>query len=63
MDDLEPGRLPGEPHDPRAPGGPRLDQRPHPDRSFDEYAQVKHVMFDNTAVARKDWHRTISGDR
>ncbi|MFD4140543.1 gamma-aminobutyraldehyde dehydrogenase [Streptomyces sp. NPDC058572] len=31
--------------------------------SFDEYTQVKHVMFDNTAVVRKDWHRTIFGDR
>lgn len=31
--------------------------------SFDEYTQVKHVMYDNTAVARKDWHRTIFGDR
>lgn len=31
--------------------------------SFDEYTQVKHVMYDNTAVVRKDWHRTIFGDR
>ncbi|MFD5077049.1 gamma-aminobutyraldehyde dehydrogenase [Streptomyces sp. NPDC058371] len=31
--------------------------------SFEEYTQIKHVMFDNTAVARKDWHRTIFGDR
>ncbi|MFF8865802.1 gamma-aminobutyraldehyde dehydrogenase [Streptomyces sp. NPDC015139] len=31
--------------------------------SFEEYTQVKHVMFDNTAQARKDWHRTIFGDR
>jgi betaine-aldehyde dehydrogenase len=31
--------------------------------SFDEYTQIKHVMFDNTAVAAKDWHRTIFGDR
>ncbi|WP_018544822.1 gamma-aminobutyraldehyde dehydrogenase [Streptomyces sp. LaPpAH-108] len=31
--------------------------------SFEEYTQVKHVMFDNTAVARKDWHRTVFGDR
>ncbi|MFF1441555.1 gamma-aminobutyraldehyde dehydrogenase [Streptomyces sp. NPDC058295] len=30
--------------------------------SFEEYTQVKHVMFDNTAVARKSWHRTIFGD-
>ena len=27
--------------------------------SFEEYTQVKHVMFDGTAVARKDWHRTV----
>ncbi|MDF3302715.1 gamma-aminobutyraldehyde dehydrogenase [Streptomyces tropicalis] len=31
--------------------------------SFDEYTQIKHVMFDNTAVAGKDWHRTVFGDR
>ncbi|MFF8954521.1 gamma-aminobutyraldehyde dehydrogenase [Streptomyces sp. NPDC014894] len=31
--------------------------------SFEEYTQVKHVMFDNTAVARKDWHRTVFGRR
>jgi betaine-aldehyde dehydrogenase len=31
--------------------------------SFDEYTQVKHVMYDRTAVVRKDWHRTIFGDR
>lgn len=31
--------------------------------SFDEYTQVKHVMYDNTAAVRKDWHRTIFGDR
>jgi betaine-aldehyde dehydrogenase len=31
--------------------------------SFEEYTQIKHVMFDNTAMARKDWHRTIFGDR
>ncbi|MBB1259565.1 gamma-aminobutyraldehyde dehydrogenase [Streptomyces alkaliterrae] len=27
--------------------------------SFEEYTQVKHVMSDNTAVARKEWHRTV----
>ena len=27
--------------------------------SFDEYTVVKHVMYDGTAVARKDWHRTV----
>ncbi len=27
--------------------------------SFDEYTQIKHVMFDITGTARKDWHRTI----
>ncbi|WNE99175.1 gamma-aminobutyraldehyde dehydrogenase [Streptomyces luomodiensis] len=31
--------------------------------SFEEYTQVKHVMVDNTAVVRKDWHRTVFGDR
>ncbi|MFE0628571.1 gamma-aminobutyraldehyde dehydrogenase [Streptomyces sp. NPDC058864] len=31
--------------------------------SLEEYTQVKHVMYDNTAVARKAWHRTIFGDR
>ncbi|MFF0447058.1 gamma-aminobutyraldehyde dehydrogenase [Streptomyces sp. NPDC004609] len=31
--------------------------------SFEEYTQVKHVMFDNTAEVRKDWHRTVFGDR
>ncbi|MEH0547160.1 gamma-aminobutyraldehyde dehydrogenase [Streptomyces sp. B21-105] len=30
--------------------------------SFEEYTQVKHIMFDNTAVARKPWHRTVFGD-
>ncbi len=27
--------------------------------SFEEYTQVKHVMVDTTAAARKEWHRTI----
>ncbi len=31
--------------------------------SFDEYTAIKHVMSDNSAIARKDWHRTIFGDR
>ncbi len=31
--------------------------------AFDEYTNVKHVMYDATAVARKSWHRTIFGDR
>ncbi|EDY44315.1 gamma-aminobutyraldehyde dehydrogenase [Streptomyces sp. SPB074] len=31
--------------------------------SFEEYTRIKHVMFDNTAMARKDWHRTVFGDR
>ncbi|SDE13057.1 gamma-aminobutyraldehyde dehydrogenase [Streptomyces prasinopilosus] len=31
--------------------------------SFEEYTQLKHVMSDNTAKARKDWHRTVFGDR
>jgi acyl-CoA reductase-like NAD-dependent aldehyde dehydrogenase len=29
--------------------------------SFEACTQVKHVIFDNTALARKDWHRTIPG--
>lgn len=31
--------------------------------SFEEYTNVKHVMYDATARAKKDWHRTIFGDR
>ena len=31
--------------------------------AFDEYTNVKHVMYDGTALARKDWHRTIYGNR
>ena len=31
--------------------------------SFEEYTNVKHVMFDVTAAASKSWHRTIYGDR
>ena len=31
--------------------------------SFDEYTQVKHVMMDTTAIARKAWHRTVFADR
>ena len=27
--------------------------------SFDEYTNVKHVMFDITGVAAKEWHRII----
>lgn len=27
--------------------------------SFDDYTVVKHVMFDRTGVAQRDWHRTI----
>jgi betaine-aldehyde dehydrogenase len=27
--------------------------------ALDEYTQVKHVMFDRTGIARKEWHRTI----
>lgn len=27
--------------------------------SFDEYTNIKHVMFDITGVAEKEWHRTI----
>jgi betaine-aldehyde dehydrogenase len=29
--------------------------------SFEEYTQVKHVMFDITGVAAKPWHSTIHG--
>ncbi|GAB2771530.1 gamma-aminobutyraldehyde dehydrogenase [Streptomyces daliensis] len=31
--------------------------------SFEEYTQLKHVMQDTTGAARKDWHRTVFGDR
>ena len=31
--------------------------------SFDDYTQIKHVMYDATAVVRKDWHRIVFGDR
>lgn len=31
--------------------------------SFDEYTIVKHVSVEVTDVVRKDWHRTIFGDR
>ncbi len=31
--------------------------------SLDEYTNVKHVMYDRTAAVRKDWHRTVFGDR
>jgi betaine-aldehyde dehydrogenase len=27
--------------------------------SFEDYTNIKHVMYDGTAIARKDWHRTI----
>jgi betaine-aldehyde dehydrogenase len=29
--------------------------------SFDEYTNVKHVMFDITAAAHKGWHDTVFG--
>jgi betaine-aldehyde dehydrogenase len=29
--------------------------------SFEEYTNVKHVMYDLTGAARKDWHRTVFG--
>ncbi len=29
--------------------------------AFDEYTNVKHVMYDGTAAAQKPWHRTIFG--
>lgn len=31
--------------------------------SFEEYTQIKHVMSETTGAARKDWHRTVFGDR
>ncbi len=31
--------------------------------SFEEYTQIKHVMVENTAVSRKDWHRLVFADR
>ena len=31
--------------------------------SFDEYTQVKHISIDTTGGVRKDWHRTVFGDR
>ena len=31
--------------------------------SFEEYTQIKHVSFDITGDARKQWHRTIFLDR
>ena len=31
--------------------------------ALDEYTQIKHVAVDITGHARKDWHRTIFGDR
>ncbi|MGH8892903.1 MAG: gamma-aminobutyraldehyde dehydrogenase [Actinomycetes bacterium] len=27
--------------------------------SFDDYTVVKHVMYDGTGAARKEWHRTV----
>ncbi|WP_326687671.1 gamma-aminobutyraldehyde dehydrogenase [Streptomyces sp. NBC_01795] len=31
--------------------------------SFEEYTQIKHVMSETTGAVRKDWHRTVFGDR
>ena len=31
--------------------------------SFDEYTNVKHVMYDRVGAVKKDWHRTIFGSR
>jgi hypothetical protein len=31
--------------------------------SFEEYTVIKHVLLDLTGAARKDWHRTVFGDR
>jgi betaine-aldehyde dehydrogenase len=33
------------------------------DYSFEEYLTIKHVMSDITAVAEKDWHRTVFSKR
>ncbi|KJQ55807.1 gamma-aminobutyraldehyde dehydrogenase [Microbacterium sp. SA39] len=30
--------------------------------SFDDYTVIKHVMFDRTGTARRDWHRTVFAD-
>jgi betaine-aldehyde dehydrogenase len=30
--------------------------------SLEEYTNIKHVMYESTGVARKDWHRTIFAD-
>jgi betaine-aldehyde dehydrogenase len=27
--------------------------------ALEEYTAVKHVMSENTGIARKDWHRTV----
>jgi betaine-aldehyde dehydrogenase len=27
--------------------------------SLEDYTNIKHVMYDGTAIARKDWHRTV----
>ncbi|MFI2435039.1 gamma-aminobutyraldehyde dehydrogenase [Streptomyces sp. NPDC018693] len=48
------------PHGGYRQSGSGKDMSPY---SFEEYTQIKHVMFDNTAVAEKDWHRTVFGDR
>jgi len=29
--------------------------------ALEEYTAVKHVMSENTGIARKDWHRTVFG--
>ena len=31
--------------------------------SFEEYTNIKHISSDITGEARKDWHRTVFGDR
>jgi betaine-aldehyde dehydrogenase len=31
--------------------------------SFEDYTVVKHVLLDLTGASRKDWHRTVFGDR
>ncbi|MHC5903306.1 gamma-aminobutyraldehyde dehydrogenase [Streptomyces sp. S6] len=44
------------PHGGYGQSGYGKDMSPY---SFEEYTQIKHVMFDNTGLARKPWHRTV----
>ena len=31
--------------------------------AFDDYTNIKHISIDTTAVVKKDWHRTVFGNR